>query len=328
IFNEYISAKEEPFGGHPLGIYFRNDIPKHIYGTGLVDSKDYLVTGSVGQGNWAMVPWVCVFDRRITTSAKKGVYIVYLLEKNGKSLYLTLNQGCTELRSSHTKRETIQIMREKAAQIAETIDSHGFQVGGAINLGDGLSELGELYQKGTIFYKEYQKATIPDEAELRSDLAKMMEIYREYANKELSEESQKIKEESYTVEGEEKLTIKETIISIIDFVKRAELDPTHPYFLCLDEMNLARVEYYLSDFLSVIETRDLQSKHIVSEPLISYTYYGSDYSCRQIWYRFEEGKIHVYRDQKICAEYEINDFSRSPNAVFRNLQQALLEGAS
>ena len=146
IFNEYISAKEEPFGGHPLGIYFRNDIPKHIYGTGLVDSKDYLVTGSVGQGNWAMVPWVCVFDRRITTSAKKGVYIVYLLEKNGKSLYLTLNQGCTELRSSHTKRETIQIMREKAAQIVETVDSHGFQVDGAINLGDGLSELGELYQ--------------------------------------------------------------------------------------------------------------------------------------------------------------------------------------
>ena len=64
--------------------------------------------------------------------------------------------------------------------------------------------------------------------------------------------------------------------AIIDFVKRAESDSTHPYFLCLDEMNLARVEYYLSDFLSVIETRDFQSGHIVSEPLISDTYYGSD----------------------------------------------------
>ena len=29
-----------------------------------------------------------------------------------------------------------------------------------------------------------------------------------------------------------------------------------PVFLCLDEMNLARVEYYLSDFLSVIESRE------------------------------------------------------------------------
>lgn len=365
IFNEYISAKEEPFKGHPLGIYFRNDIPKHLYGTGLVDSKNYLVTGSVGQGNWAMVPWVCIFDRRITTSATKGVYIVYLLERNGKSLYLTFNQGCTKLRSSHTKRETIRIMREKAAKIAETVDSHGFRIDEAINLGDGLTELGELYQKGTIFYKEYRKGTVPDEAELRSDLAKMMEIYREYANKELSEEPKKIKKESDEVGGEKKLTVKKTIISIknyieakgfryqdglienfylslkskpfvilagtsgtgktrlvklfaeavgantsnghykmvsvrpdwsdssdlfghvdlngkfipgaiIDFVKRAELDRTHPYFLCLDEMNLARVEYYLSDFLSVIETRDFQSEHVVSEPLVSDTYYGSD----------------------------------------------------
>lgn len=64
--------------------------------------------------------------------------------------------------------------------------------------------------------------------------------------------------------------------AIIDFVKRAELDSAHPYFLCLDEMNLARVEYYLSDFLSVIETRDFRSEHIVTEPLVSETYYGSD----------------------------------------------------
>ena len=63
---------------------------------------------------------------------------------------------------------------------------------------------------------------------------------------------------------------------IIDFVKRAELDSAHPYFLCLDEMNLARVEYYLSDFLSVIETRDFQAGHIVSDPLVSDAYYGSD----------------------------------------------------
>ncbi len=64
--------------------------------------------------------------------------------------------------------------------------------------------------------------------------------------------------------------------AIIDFVKRAELDGTNPYFLCLDEMNLARVEYYLSDFLSVIETREKQSGHIVTAPLVADTYYGSD----------------------------------------------------
>lgn len=63
---------------------------------------------------------------------------------------------------------------------------------------------------------------------------------------------------------------------IIDFVKRAEVDNNHPYFLCLDEMNLARVEYYLSDILSIIETRELKNGNIISDPLLSNTYYGTD----------------------------------------------------
>ena len=75
-------------------------------------------------------------------------------------------------------------MREKAAEIVSNIDSRGFLTDEAINLGDGLTDLGELYQKGTIFYKEYRKDTIPDETELLADLARMMEIYREYAKKE------------------------------------------------------------------------------------------------------------------------------------------------
>ena len=64
--------------------------------------------------------------------------------------------------------------------------------------------------------------------------------------------------------------------AIIDFVKKAELDSKYPYFLCLDEMNLARVEYYLSDILSVIETRDFKDGRIQSSPLIDHTYYGAD----------------------------------------------------
>lgn len=45
--------------------------------------------------------------------------------------------------------------------------------------------------------------------------------------------------------------------AIIDFICEANMEENKdkPYFLCLDEMNLARVEYYLSDILSVIETR-------------------------------------------------------------------------
>jgi 5-methylcytosine-specific restriction enzyme B len=41
-----------------------------------------------------------------------------------------------------------------------------------------------------------------------------------------------------------------------------------PYFLLLDEMNLARVEYYFSDLLSVMESRDRQNGEMVSAPVV------------------------------------------------------------
>jgi len=42
----------------------------------------------------------------------------------------------------------------------------------------------------------------------------------------------------------------------LDFVIKALGDPTRPYIVCLDEMNLAHVEYYFSAFLSGLESLD------------------------------------------------------------------------
>lgn len=46
-----------------------------------------------------------------------------------------------------------------------------------------------------------------------------------------------------------------------------------PYFVCLDEMNLARVEYYLSEYLSVIESRKFEADRIVTDKLFSESYF-------------------------------------------------------
>lgn len=44
----------------------------------------------------------------------------------------------------------------------------------------------------------------------------------------------------------------------LDALIEAQKNPQTPYFICLDEMNLARVEYYFADFLSLLEERDEQ----------------------------------------------------------------------
>ena len=181
LLNEYVNVKNETFANNSFGVFVRNEIPEIIYETGLVNKENFLITGSVGQGNWAMIPWICIFNRSITTSATKGVYIVYLLSKDGNTLYLTFNQGCTDLKNKYGKKEAIRLMRENANSILEKIDNKGFrQYDSEMSLGENLTELGEMYEKGTILYKAYRKGNVPSEDILLKDLSNMMDIYNEY----------------------------------------------------------------------------------------------------------------------------------------------------
>lgn len=55
---------------------------------------------------------------------------------------------------------------------------------------------------------------------------------------------------------------------LTQIIEEASQNLDKPYFICLDEMNLARVEYYLSDYLSVIESRRKEEELIVTDSLI------------------------------------------------------------
>ncbi len=48
----------------------------------------------------------------------------------------------------------------------------------------------------------------------------------------------------------------------------AHRNPAKPFFVCLDEMNLARVEHYFSDFLSIIESRRKDGMSITTDPIL------------------------------------------------------------
>jgi energy-coupling factor transporter ATP-binding protein EcfA2 len=180
LLNNYTRVKAEGFANHPFAVYMRNEVPRLILKTGIVESDRYLIEGSVGKGNWATVPWVCIFDRKITTSATSGVYIVYLLSEDGETLYLTLNQGCTRIREKNSKRETIKILNSTASAIRSRVNGMGFNDDNDFRLNNKPNELAELYQAGTIFYRAYRKNNIPAEEVLRDDLQKMIEIYKEY----------------------------------------------------------------------------------------------------------------------------------------------------
>ena len=57
--------------------------------------RDLLVVGSCGIGQKTDFPWVAIFNKNITSSAKRGLYMVYLFKKDMSGFYLSLNQGIT-----------------------------------------------------------------------------------------------------------------------------------------------------------------------------------------------------------------------------------------
>ena len=184
FLNDYIQKKNVPFGkGAEVYKSICVSACDKIYETGLVNKEDYKVEGSVGQGNWAKVPWLAIFRKDITLSAQNGVYIVYLLSSDGNSLYLTLNQGVTEAGKDSTTKETIKALRNNADRISAQLNKHSFLSDENINLGNDITDLGKKYQKGTIFYKKYSKQNIPSEEILQEDLKNMLDVYQEYYDK-------------------------------------------------------------------------------------------------------------------------------------------------
>lgn len=59
------------------------------------------------------------------------------------------------------------------------------------------------------------------------------------------------------------------LTDFIRFAYKALINPDVPFFLCLDEMNLAPVEQYFAEFLSVLETRKKTVDGIRTQPLLT-----------------------------------------------------------
>lgn len=63
----------------------------------------------------------------------------------------------------------------------------------------------------------------------------------------------------------------------IEFIVKAWQYPEVPFFLCLDEMNLAPVEEYFAEFLSAIESRSFEGGEYMTDPIIKpFNSFGDD----------------------------------------------------
>ncbi len=179
ILNEFKVNKTKPFASDLLASFIRKDVPQIFRKAANINPR-FQVQASAGQGNWAEVPWISIFDSSITTTAQKGYYIVYLFDSEMGGVYLSLNQGWTqyEQKFKPLKEARRQITRT-SAMMRQSLKSQldDFSVA-SIDLHSD-SSLPAGYEAGHICGKYYAKGTIPSDAVLIEDLRNLIGVYRE-----------------------------------------------------------------------------------------------------------------------------------------------------
>ena len=90
----------------------------------LVDEKVYKVKTSLGSGRVTAVPWIGIFHKNITLSAKEGIYIVYLFSRNLKTCYLSMEIGSGQFEEIYGKTSKCSDRIEEARNRFRDTFSH------------------------------------------------------------------------------------------------------------------------------------------------------------------------------------------------------------
>lgn len=184
VLGEYPSSMKQAFAGHPLANFLRNELPQLIREKANL-SSEYQVEGSAGQGQWTRSPWVAILDPLVTNSAQRGYYPVYLFREDFSGLYLSLNQGVTDVRKIYGSRVK-DALRTRAADYRARLGNGPVRVDQEeIDLRPSTtSGYSADYEAGNIYAKLYEQVAGQPDSELLADLDAVMALYHELSYKE------------------------------------------------------------------------------------------------------------------------------------------------
>lgn len=187
VLTKFLSSRQQPFAQHPLARFIRRQLAESVEGL-FHNSGRYWVEGSAGKGRWAEVPWTGIFDRTVTETAQKGFYLVYLFKTDMSGLYLSLNQGVTQVRAEY-KSDTINALHTKArdylAQLG-SVATQGLECGPIDLAAPERGSLGNDYQESSIAATFYPASAIPNDQALATDLKRFLSLYLSLIDVEIS----------------------------------------------------------------------------------------------------------------------------------------------
>jgi 5-methylcytosine-specific restriction enzyme A len=177
ILTEYPASKEKPLENDPLAQYIRKEAATTVSAALGGDSAGLVVQGSPGQGNWAAVPWIGIFDPAITTTATEGYYVVYLFHAQQPIVHLSLNQGTTAVREEFGAKAR-EVLSDRAVFMRKRLADYQANLSvNAIELGSNARLPGD-YAAGHAIGVTYHLDALPDETMLVGDLRNIVRAYR------------------------------------------------------------------------------------------------------------------------------------------------------
>lgn len=175
ILERYPEESQRVFKQNEFADFIRRE-SSEVIRKKIIDKERYIVKSSPGQGNWADVPWIGIFDRTITSSAQDGFYIVYLFRSDMQGLFLSLNQGVTSIKEKYGSRVGDALKRNASNFYGMLNPSTKGLIEGQINL-EASTILSKLYEKGAIISKYYDSGNLPEDSDLEKDLVYFVELY-------------------------------------------------------------------------------------------------------------------------------------------------------
>jgi len=155
-----LSARNAGAGGDPeVKSLIEGDVQQAVAQT-VGDRLD--ITTGTGIGTSADVPWVGLFPKG-SASAQRGFYLVYLFAKDGSRCYLSLNQGTENVRGG------LDVLRKRSLDVQRITSAAPKRLRKALDLRSSNARP-KRYEAASAFARSYRSGSVPDDAELHSDL--------------------------------------------------------------------------------------------------------------------------------------------------------------
>lgn len=181
ILDEYLDARRNQRFGKSTSVWAEmQQATEAVRSSPVATSFPQVVfQASVGQGNWATIPWIAALDSRETRKTSEGVYVIYLFRADMTGVYLTLNQATSPVMGGYTQHGALELkrraglLRKRSGSLLE----HGFTVDEGIDL-RGKVATARGYEASTAAFKLYERGSVPSDEQLFADLSAALRVYK------------------------------------------------------------------------------------------------------------------------------------------------------